>query len=102
MNHEIIGRYARPTAINISTLITRWRSDKNGDSRDFTSSRCAAIGLGQSDIHLRLRSHSGFDRIPIFVEAANRIFALHSCHSNLTEACTRKHVLQAFRISQCE
>ena len=36
---DTIGSYARPTAINISTLIIRWPLDKNGNSRDFTSSR---------------------------------------------------------------
>ena len=97
-----IGLYARPTPINISTLMIRRPFDSNCDRRDFTSSRTACRSrLGQGKINLWRQSHPGLDRIPILVEAANRIFPLHPFYSNLTEACGRKHVFQLVRIGQC-
>jgi hypothetical protein len=36
------------------------------------------------------------------VETANRIFALHSFHPNVSETRTRKHVLQAVCVGERE
>jgi hypothetical protein len=54
--------------------------------------------LKQSDIDLRLRSHSGFDRIPMFVKTIHRTFALHPLDSNFAETCISKQVLQPIGI----